>query len=798
MVGIAPAPDGSVWVGIAVPGRGGGLQHLINDTLKPFLAPKLNGETLSVSEVRSDHQGNLWVGTIDHGLYKIHGTDVDHYGSGDGLSADFTGEIFEDHEGNIWVMTTEGLDMFRDLRVKRISAREGLSQDLVESVAAGRDGRVYIGTSRVQFLNQTKMIWETIGALKGEQITSLFVDDSGRLWAGVDNKLFVGEQRKFREITNHDGRSLGMIVGIAEDSDHDIWVETKEPPGTLIRIHDLKVQQTFSAPAAPLARRIVADPERGIWLGLVTGDLALFRDGQAQTFTFGKHPDSRVLAITAASDGSILGGTAFGVVAWKNGKQQILSMQNGLPCNYVSGLISDDAGNLWLYAQCGIIEIPREQMQLWWEHPESKLNLKVFDALDGFRTGSPHFNTSAKTPDGRLWFANGRVLQVVDPAHLSQNADPPPVHITTVVADRKEYSPDSAIKLPALTRDLEIDYTALDYGAPQKVLFRYMLEGRDAGFQEAGTRRQTFYNDLRPGHYRFRVLACNSDGAWNEAGASLEFAVLPALYQTNWFRGLCFFGFMALLWGIYQLRIQQLRRQFNISLDARLNERIRIARELHDTLLQSFQGLLLRFQASSNLLPTRPYDAKKRLDTAIDQASQAIAEGRDAVQGLRSSTSVTNDLAVTLRILGEDLLAGTRAPEFPLIDVAVEGEPRPLRPIVRDEVYRISAEGLRNAFRHARAKRIEIEICYEKNEFRVRIRDDGKGMDAGSAGTGAGHFGLSGMRERAQVIGANLEVWSNLDSGTELQLTMPAFAAYETPEAHRRYRFLRRAESRPS
>jgi PAS domain S-box-containing protein len=558
VVAITPSADGSLWVGISVPGRGGGLQRLTDGILKPFLAPGLNGETLSVAALCSDQQENLWVGTLGHGLYKIHGKNVDHYGSAEGLSSDAVWNLFEDREGNVWVSTAGGLDMFRDLRVKSISAREGLYEDDVESVAADRDGRVWIGTSRVEVLEPNKLSLETINELKGDQITSLFFDHSGRPWAGMDNKLFVREHEKFREITSHDGSSLGMITGIAEDSDGDIWVETSSPAGTLVRVRNLTVQEMFPAPKMPWAREMVADPRRGIWLGLMTGDLARFRDGRVQTFTFDNHPNSRVLAITATSDGSVLGGTSFGVVAWKDGRQQILSKKNGLPCNNVSGLTSDDAGNVWLFAECGLIEIPRDQMRLSWEHPGSKLNLRVFDTLDGFRPGLGHFNTSAKTPDGRLWFANGSVVQVIDPARVPQNTSLPPVQVSALIADHKMYPMDSGIKLPALTRDLEIDYTALSYAAPQKVLFRYILEGRDSAFQEAGTRRQAFYNDLRPGHYRFHVIACNNDGVWNEVGAALGFSILPAYYQTNWFRTLCVAAFLALLWAAYRVRVRQL------------------------------------------------------------------------------------------------------------------------------------------------------------------------------------------------------------------------------------------------
>jgi Y_Y_Y domain len=218
-----------------------------------------------------------------------------------------------------------------------------------------------------------------------------------------------------------------------------------------------------------------------------------------------------VKALFVAPDGSIFGGTEFGVVGWKNGRQQILTVRKGLPCDDMNGLISDNQENLWLYTGCGLVEIPKGEVERWWEKPDEKLKVRVFDVLDGVQSGVGHFNTSAKTPDGRLWFANGSVLQTIDPANMAGNTVPPPVHINGVVADRKSYPPQEGLRLPALTRDLKIDYTALSFTAPQKVLFRYMLEGHDNIWQEVGTRRQAFYDNLRPGQYRFRVIACNTE-----------------------------------------------------------------------------------------------------------------------------------------------------------------------------------------------------------------------------------------------------------------------------------------------
>ncbi len=299
-------------------------------------------------------------------------------------------------------------------------------------------------------------------------------------------------------------------------------------------------------------------------------------------------------------------------------------------------------------------------------------------------------------------------------------------------------------------------------------------------------RRQAFYNNLSPGDYRFRVTASNNSGVWNETGTFLDFSIAPAYYQTNWFRAACVIAFMAMLWGLYRLRVRQLAQQFNMTLEARLSERTRIARDLHDTLLQSFHGLLLRFQTVSNELP--PGNTKQKLDSAIDQAAEAITEGRDAVQELRSSTMVTNDLAVAISALGQELAAAETSEDSAVFRVTVEGTPRNLHPILRDEVYRIAAETIRNAFKHAHARQIEVEIRYDERQFRVRVRDDGKGIDPTilNGDELGGHFGLHGLHERAELIGGKVTVWSERDSGTEVELTIPASRAYRTPSTGRR------------
>ncbi len=230
------------------------------------------------------------------------------------------------------------------------------------------------------------------------------------------------------------------------------------------------------------------------------------------------------------------------------------------------------------------------------------------------------------------------------------------------------------------------------------------------------------------------------------------------------------------------------RRIIELRVEERVDERMRIARELHDTLLQSFHGVLLRFQGAYNLFPTRPDEAQKTLASAIDEAAQAITEGRYAIQGLRSSTVVTNDLARAISTLGEELRTSETSQDSAVFHVDVEGTPRELQPILRDEVYRIAGEALRNAFQHAQAQRIEVEIRYDERRFRLRVRDDGKGIDPKLLNEGGrpGHYGLRGMRERAKLLGGKLAVWSELDSGTELELRISASHAYEGSSVPRR------------
>jgi signal transduction histidine kinase/ligand-binding sensor domain-containing protein len=781
---LALGPDGTVWIGILAEGPGLGLGRLVQGAVKPFVEPALDGSKVEVNGMIFDRDGNLWVATVGKGVFRIRGNVVDHYGYTDGLSGDTVRGVFEDREGIVWAVTTNGIDSFRDPRIVTFSASEGLSKDSAEGVLVRRDDTIWIaGDGSLDSIEKNGTIHSIRAGngLPGHQVTCMLEDRAGNLWVGVDDDLYVYKDHRFLRLTETNHQPLGLVLGLVEDTDGNIWAECKTDSRKLVRIRDFKVSRIFNASQIPPGHTLAPDPKGGIWIGTVDGDIALIRHGVVSTrFPVVRVGDRVIRQITTQDDGSVLAGSEEGLVVWRQGKLLRLTTKNGLPCNQAISFIRDKEKNWWLDTDCGVVELPDSEFQRWWAHPDTVVRIRVDDASDGFRPGEPFFNASALSADGRVWFANGAVLQMIDPSKLRRFAPPAAMaQIESVIVDRKVFQTTESLKLLPHSRDIQIDYTSPTFLVPQKVRFRYRLEGYDQEWHDAGARRQAFYMDLPPAKYAFRVIACNSDGTWNDHAAEFDFSIVPAYYQTTWFRIACATLFLALAWAIYLLRVRHLHQQFELSLEARVSERIRIARDLHDTLLQGAHGLLLHLGTVSQLLRERSEETQEALDQAIKQTAEFIIQARDEVQGLRDSTVESNDLALAITMLGQELASDSvhhhRAPAF---HVSVEGEVQNLQPIVRDEIYKISAEALRNAFRHSEARRIEVELRYDHEHLRLRVRDDGKGINAKIlSGEGSeGHHGLRGISERAALIGAKLVIWSEVDTGTEVELRVPATA----------------------
>ena len=790
--------DGRLIVGI----RGGGLRQVVGDKLEacPIRSSMNSNATLpdrdiDANKLLRDRDGGLWIGTNQRGLIHVHQGRTDVFTAESGLSGNIIAGLFEDREGNIWVSTAGGLDRFRELPVTTVSTKQGLSSDNVNSVIATTDGSTWIATrdGLTRWQKGQTTIFRKADGVPDDMVQSMYQDHAGRIWVFTGHGLAWFNNGMFVSVNGVPSTEVYSITG---DNAGNLWLS-----GNKGLSHLREGRLIENLPWTALGRRqqakvIIFDQDRGgLWLGFwQDGVVEYFKDGQVRLSYTAANGMTKgpVAALRLDRDGSVWAATQNGGVSRiKDGRITTLTTSNGLPCDKVHWTTEEDDRSLWLYTACGLLRIPHSQVDAWISDPARRVEPTLWDATDGaLPWGSPSSfgPTFAKAADGKLWLVTREDIEVVAPRHLSLNKLPPPVHIEKIVGDHKTYwqnLPGASVPnlpLPARTRDLQIDYTALSLTAPEKVHFKYKLEGQDSDWREVVNDREVQYSNLPPGPYRFRVIACNNSGVWNEQGDSLEFSIAPAYYQTNWFRALCAVLVLPLVWAIYQIRVRQLRHEFALTLEARVGERTSIARDLHDTLLQSFHGLMLRFEIVSQMLPDRPVEAKERLEGAMKQAADAITQGRDAVQGLRASTVQTNDLARAVNSLGEELASDPANHATPAFHVTVEGAPRDLHPILRDESYRIAAEALRNAFHHAEARQIEVEIRYDNQQFRLRVRDDGRGIDpAVLSGHGReGHFGLPGMRERANAIGGKLAIWSEIGAGTEVELHIPADAAYST------------------
>ena len=464
----------------------------------------------------------------------------------------------------------------------------------------------------------------------------------------------------------------------------------------------------------------------------------------------------------------------------------------------ISGIVESANGDLWLNGVSGIFHIRQSEIAEALRNPSYRVtgeHLGARDGLPGIAAQMRPICTAIESSDGRLWFSLTSGVVWLDPNRAQHQAIVPPVTIQSVSADDKVYEAASPLTFPAHSSSVTIRYSAISLSDPEAIRSRVRLRETDANWHEVSTGQPVTYRNLAPGQYHFSVEASDTDGVWSGKVASVAFTILPAWYQTTWFYILCAVAFLALLWAVYQLRLRQVRLQFAAGLEQRVNERTRIARELHDTLLQSFQGAVFQFQAARRLLLRNADNAMVVVDEAIHAAEEGIAEGRAAIRDLRPEPAAQRDLPALLSNAGRELATAHEQNGLaPSYRVVVEGKQQDLSPMLQDEVYRISREVIRNAFTHAAASLIEVEIRYDENELRLRIRDDGKGMDPEilRAGELSGHWGIPGMRERAQRIGARLDFWSEAGAGTEVQLAVPAAMAYEKRQHGARFRFFRR------
>jgi signal transduction histidine kinase len=480
--------------------------------------------------------------------------------------------------------------------------------------------------------------------------------------------------------------------------------------------------------------------------------------------------------LAASAGGTVYAGGRFGLARIREGTLAHISARRVPALSGLKGMVQTPAGETWLAGPSGILRVASAELDTAFADPARTPEIRGFGMLDGLRS-RPHSHTRraiVQGGDGRLWIATQTGTQWLDPADPTRSRMPPKVAIGSLVAGGKVYRDPVATTLPAGTSDIQIDFAVLNFSNPRGGQVRYRIDGQDEAWIDAGTRRQAFYTNLPPGEHRFRLVAANDNGVWNQEGATLAIIIPPTFVQSWWFPIMCALLVLACLWFAYRLRTAQLAGQIRNRLEERLGERERIARELHDTLLQSVQGLVLRFQSVANKMPPDG-TARAQLEAALERADQVMADGRDRVQDLRA-VAASSDLAELIR----ERAAGAGIDPSTALRIVVEGKPRPVHPLVSAELGRIAGEALFNVARHANARSVDVTIRFGPRHLAVDIQDDGVGLAGNVLATGhkPGHFGLIGMRERAERIGGSLSLDSRPGLGCAVTVTLQARLAF--------------------
>jgi signal transduction histidine kinase len=495
-------------------------------------------------------------------------------------------------------------------------------------------------------------------------------------------------------------------------------------------------------------------------------------------------PSANVNCLLEDATGMIWAGTASGIAFRGPGGFHVPAGEPAVLRAQILGIAEDRYGSLWIATSADVLRVNRDRLR------QGRLgdgDLRAYGLADGLRgtEGVKRHKSVVADAAGRIWFSLNRGISVVDPVRLTRNSPPVIVHVQTISADGDPVPVRGAVHIPGGHRRITFGYSGLSLSVPDRVRYRYRLEGFDRAWSEPAATREAVYTNLPPGGYRFQVMATNPDGLWNNNDAAVAFEVDPLFWQAWWFRSVIVLACMAGILALYQIRLRQMTARINLRFQERLAERTRIAQELHDTLLQGFLSASMQVHVAADRLP-EDSSARPILTRALELMRQVIEEGRNAVRGLRSSESASLGLEQAFSRIQQELIAGEQAVAEVDFRVVVDGERRPLHPVLRDEVYRIGREALINAFRHAQARKIEMELRYSPRRFSILVRDDGRGIDPDILREGRdGHWGLSGMRERADRIGARLQVMSRASAGTEIELSVPANIAFQSMSARK-------------
>jgi signal transduction histidine kinase/ligand-binding sensor domain-containing protein len=685
-----------------------------------------------------------------------------------GLSSDVVLGWLEDREGNVWAGTTGGLDRFRRAKLNRVEL-PGLQENI--ALAPADSGAVWVGSAGRSLLHLGAGIREFPEVVRPVELA--YRDPGGVAWIGSPSGLWRSDRGRFTRVGLPDVQNAGLQAA-TRDGTGDLWISMVRS-GVYRRTGE---QWTPFGGLSGLPREpaivLTTDDTGRTWFGYTANRAALLEGDSVRLFT-GKDGLNvgNVLAIHVRGANVWVGGE-FGLATLVGGRFWPVTGRNGTEFRGTSGIVETPAGEVWLHGAIGITRIPAAEVRRVLQDFTYQVESERLDFRDGLE-GSPQQIRPQPTviagTDGRLWFATTANFAWLDPRAVPRNPLPPPVVIRRLTADNKSYPIGPGLKLPVHTTALRIDYTALSLSIPERVRFRYQLVGSDTAWQDAGGRREAFYTNLAPGPYRFRVIAANDDGVWNQVGAAFDFTIPPSFAQTRWFLAVWVVALAGVAWLAYLARMRQVAGGLQLGYQAALAERTRIAQELHDTLLQGFTGITLQLRAIERMLARQPKESAEALKNVLASADTALRDARHMIWDMRAVELEGRDLAEALETAARHAMAGSSAE----LVFTVHGDRRRLPLAIETTALRVGREAVINAVKHAASRTVQVSLEYGPRSLTLRVADDGAGISPGAMEAAAvgEHLGVAGMRDRAQRAGGRLDIISEPGRGTTVSVSLP-------------------------
>ena len=809
------ASDGTRWVA----GLDFGLSRWDGRRFIAYSDARISGRD-TITALACAQDGSVWVGSAG-GLMRIGRDSSRSFGSKDGLPDNAVSALAESPDGSIWIGTNDGISRYRNGEFSVYRTRDGLSHSSVLSLYIDREGSLWAGTKDGldQFTDGKVTPYTTADGMPSNDAGPVLEDGSGRLWIGtLGSGLVSFDGHHFRRLTTRDGLASNTVLSLEMGAQGDVWVGTKDG---LNRLRDGKIMNTYSQAEGLTGREIHAlfvDLEGTLWAGTNRGldrfdgrrferadiggaigrkqVVALAGAHAVRLFVSTDPPDLYYVASSSSGHYPLdvlhsvdcyyldhirhaawMGTLGSGLLRWENGKLTHVRVKDGLYDNRIYSILRDDEANFWMASSKGIFRVSQKELeQLADGRIRSIVSIPFSTGQLRFECQSGVQPAAYRTRDGRLWFSTTSGLVVVDPNHLVSDTVRPPVAVTAIFINGQRADTHGKLELKPFENNVEIRYAGLSFVSPEKATFRYTLEGYDKTWADAGARREAFFTNLPPGHFRFKVMARNADGIWSSQAAALAFTIEPRLYQRRWF-----FPLLAILLALvavaaYRMRIRQLNHRFNLV----LAERTRIARELHDTLLQGLSGVTMQLQALWTRLPVSK--EKQFLGEIIKDAGRCSTEARQSLWGLRSAGSTALGFREKLEALARQATEGRP------VSLIFSAEPVSLdsMPETEYQLLRIAQEAISNALTHANARTLEVRLRVKEEQLQLCIHDDGTGFTAPASGE-FGHYGLVGMRERALEIGAKLSIVSSLSAGTSIAIELPLSAHISQSNADTRF-----------